>query len=70
MSLDPILPQVYAYSRSLADEKVIVLLNFSANKASLALSEAVDEVVINNLDSLQRDKNNVTLAPYQAVILR
>lgn len=68
--------QLYAYTRTLDEETILILLNFSAepvtvNMADLGgvnLKEA--EVLLNNLSSLNMTNNEVTLAPYQAVIAR
>lgn len=68
--------QLYAYTRTLDEETILILLNFSAepvtvNMADLGgvnLKEA--EILLNNLSSLNMTNNEVTLAPYQAVIAR
>lgn len=68
--------QLYAYTRTLDEETILILLNFSAepvtvNMADLGgvnLKEA--EILLNNLSSLNMTNNDVTLAPYQAVIAR
>lgn len=68
--------QLYAYTRTLDEETILIILNFSAepvtvNMADLGgvnLKEA--EILLNNLSSLNMTNNDVTLAPYQAVIAR
>ena len=64
--------RIYAYTRVLDDEKLLVLLNFSEEKASITIAGLNKEstVFINNYDTLAVQKNTVTLAPYQAVILK
>lgn len=62
--------QIYAYIRTLNDEKVIVILNFSEEEIDLQLSKDITlkNGLINNLDSLTITDNKVLLKPYQAVI--
>jgi oligo-1,6-glucosidase len=63
---------VYAYTRTLDEEKMFVLLNFSEAKSSihmLGLSKN-SNVLINNYNRLTIAKNSVELAPYQAVIIK
>ena len=47
--------QVYAYTRTLGDVKMLVLLNFSDDTAGIELPEgtATDEVLINNYDAVE-----------------
>jgi len=65
-------PTVYAYSRTLDKQKMIILLNFSETVSSINLLNLVQckEVLINNYDHLTIEKNTATLQPYQAVILK
>ncbi|MCJ8166623.1 alpha-glucosidase [Pontibacter sp. E15-1] len=62
--------QVYAYTRTLGDQKMLVLLNFSSEKADIELPAAVkvDDVVINNLSTAEHKSTRFSLSPYQAVI--
>jgi oligo-1,6-glucosidase len=63
---------IYAYTRILENEKMLVLLNFSeknSNISILGLSKN-SNVLINNYNRLTIAKNSVELAPYQAVIIR
>ncbi|RKR80780.1 oligo-1,6-glucosidase [Mucilaginibacter gracilis] len=69
--------KVYAYTRVLGDKKLLVLLNFSATQAGIALPLAAGHpgaVLINNLSDLKIDanktQNNYSLKPYQAAIVR
>lgn len=65
-------PTVYAFTRTLDDVKMLVMLNFSEETSSIAIPEISNygNAVINNYDELVVDKNNVNLLPYQAVILK
>ncbi|MHA6248045.1 alpha-amylase family glycosyl hydrolase [Pontibacter sp. CAU 1760] len=62
--------QVYAYTRTLGDEKMLVLLNFSEQEPSITLPDdlKLKDVVINNYDAVKATGKRVTLKPYQAVI--
>ncbi len=64
-------PTVYAFTRTLDRENVLVLLNFSAEKSNIDLPEAKDIVkqIINNYGNLEVEGTRITLQPYQAVIL-
>ncbi|MDA9337903.1 alpha-glucosidase [Flavobacteriaceae bacterium] len=65
-------PTIYAYSRTLDDEQMKTLLNFSELTSKINLSNLVQikEVLINNYNELLIDKNTITLQPYQAVVLK
>jgi oligo-1,6-glucosidase len=65
-------PTIYAYSRTLEDQKMVILLNFSELESSIALSSynSANEVLINNYSELSVDKNTITLKSYQAVVLK
>jgi oligo-1,6-glucosidase len=65
-------PTIYAYSRTLDDEQMKILLNFSELTSKINLSNLVQikEVLINNYNELLIDKNTITLQPYQAVVLK
>ena len=69
--LRPNHPEIYAYTRTLDDKMVLVLLNFKSHDATIQLSElnTTDKPLINNYDSITIQENIVTLKPYQAVIL-
>ncbi len=63
---------VYAYTRVLEDEKMLILLNFSAQESNFTFSD-LDEnvaVLINNYHQLDIKKDTVSLLPYQAVIIK
>lgn len=64
-------PSIYAYTRTLDDHRMLVLLNFSDEGATITL-DALGETqatIINNYDQLNRSGNTLEMLPYQAVIL-
>ena len=65
-------PTIYAYSRTLDDEQMIILLNFSELESSISLPnfDHNKEVLINNYNEFSIDENTITLKPYQAVVLK
>ena len=65
-------PTIYAYSRTLEDQKMVILLNFSELESSIELSnyDLTTKVIINNYSEFSIDKNTITLKPYQAVVLK
>ena len=62
--------QIYAYIRSLEDQRMLVLLNFSETAASINLEEYDGEIIINNYESIDIGDGKITLQPYQSVILK
>ena len=65
-------PAIYAYSRTLEDQQMIILLNFSELESSISLPnfDHNKEVLINNYNEFSIDENTITLKPYQAVVLK
>ena len=65
-------PEIYAFTRTDDDATILVLLNFTTGDATIDLSELsrVDEVLINNYESLTTADNTTILKPYQAVVLK
>lgn len=63
--------EIYAYTRELNDQRMLVLLNFSENENGATLSQltTMKEILVNNYDDLSADGDSVKLKPYQAVIL-
>lgn len=63
--------QIYAYTRTLGAEQMLVLLNFSATEATANLPEGMDatQVLINNYDTNPVRGRRVSLEAYQAVIM-
>ena len=65
-------PDIYAYTRALGNQKLLVLLNFKDHNSSIELPEikSIQNTLINNYNSLvDMDNEKITLKPYQAVIL-
>ncbi|WP_349352427.1 MULTISPECIES: alpha-glucosidase [unclassified Flagellimonas] len=64
-------PHIYAYTRTLGNKTVLVLLNFSADSAELALKNdwLNHSVMINNYADIEFAENSIKMQPYQAVIL-
>jgi oligo-1,6-glucosidase len=65
--------QIYAYTRTLGDEKLLILLNFSKQQAKATLPKRfeISEVMINNYEKTPFGRiDTVELEPYQAVILK
>lgn len=66
-------PQIYAYTRTLKDEKILVLLNFSYQVAKATLPENLNpgEILINNYLSNPFETNlGIELKPYQALVVK
>lgn len=64
---------IYAYTRTLDELKILVVLNFSDEKVTFKVSKSVgkiSEILINNLQELMADGNRLYLQPYQAIITR
>lgn len=64
--------QIYAYTRSLEGEQMLVLLNFSEDLAEFQVPDGWGsaEAVINNYTSLEKNGGVISLQPWQAVILQ
>jgi oligo-1,6-glucosidase len=61
---------VYAYTRELDGVKMLVLLNSSAEEATVprAALGTLGEVLINNYAAVSVEEESLALRPYQAVI--
>lgn len=71
--LDAANPEVYAYTRELNGEKVLVLLSFSDKGGIFTLPENMklgDEIIGNNKDKLFVNNGIVELKPWQSVIIK
>jgi oligo-1,6-glucosidase len=70
--LDKDNPKIYAYTRELNGEKILVLLNFSKEKTSFALNgmKLTGKSWINNYSSEDSNKEAVDLQPYQAIVYK
>lgn len=68
--------QVYAYTRTLDEDTILVLLNFSSDSVTLNIADLGGmnmqqaQVLLNNLTELNITEGQITLAPYQAVLMR
>lgn len=65
--------QIYAYTRILGEDKMLVLLNFSDKHAEATLPEAqgLNQIFINNYESSPiKAESKIVLEPYQAVIVK
>ena len=65
-------PDIYAYTRSSENNKMLILLNFSENNTSITIPEikAIQDTLINNYNACKIEANTVELMPYQAVIFQ
>ena len=63
-------PEIYAYTRTLKDKQLLVLLNFSDIKSTIVLPQAVavGKLLINNYDIFDIEEMRITLLAYQATI--
>ncbi|MBT8255051.1 MAG: alpha-glucosidase [Bacteroidia bacterium] len=68
--IQPDHPTIYAFTRILGEEKMLVVLNFGEKQSSMGLPESIeiDKLLTNNLNSMHRDGNLINLQPYQALI--
>jgi oligo-1,6-glucosidase len=62
---------VYAYTRTMDDKKLLVLLNFSKESSTVSLDKdwAASPILINNYNDIDIIDNSLKLKPFQAVIL-
>ncbi|WP_367392988.1 alpha-glucosidase [Lewinella sp. LCG006] len=65
-------PQIYAYTRTRGEDKMLVLLNFTKEAATINLPEMgnVGAPLINNYPACEIVGDEVKLSPYQAVIFK
>ena len=63
--------QIYAYTRTLDELQMLILLNFSETDAIINIENGKTfSLLINNYNELQTIENGFILKPYQAVILK
>jgi len=65
--------QIYAYTRILNEDKMLILLNFSDQKAQASLPKSFkfEDIIINNYSSDPFEGNtSVLLQPYQALVVK
>lgn len=71
--LDKANPNIYAYTRILDNQKLLVVLNFTAEKQNWKLpdeNKLTDQVLINNYETFQSTDNSLELLPFQAVVIQ
>lgn len=61
---------VYAYSRSINKEKIIIISNFFDKETLFPFSEKAYQTISNNYDSLLHEGDIIKLKPYQSLILK
>ena len=71
-SVEPVFTEydnVFAFYRATEDQKLLVLANYQNEPITLTLKEGVAKTLINNYDSLCLEGDQVTLKPFQGVVL-
>jgi oligo-1,6-glucosidase len=70
--IDKANPNVFAYTRTSANEKILVLLNFNKETSRVALPKqySLGDELINNLQPLKLQGSDISLQPYQACIIK
>ena len=65
-------PDVYAFTRTMDEDKVMILLNFSESNTTIQLEELnlIKETLINNYKVDNIEDGRITLMPYQAIVYR
>jgi oligo-1,6-glucosidase len=65
-------PEIYAYTRELGQQKLLIMLNFSDQQSAITLPELAGKSVckINNYDQYQLNGELAVLMPYQALIFQ
>jgi alpha-glucosidase len=68
-------PQIYVYTRTLAEEKVIVMANLSAQPAKLIVEEGIsleyNQLLLNNYEvSMHEPVQEILLKPYETRVYR
>jgi oligo-1,6-glucosidase len=64
---------VYAYTRTLSDEKFLVVLNFSKEEIDYKIPGSFrhdEDILINNYKTFDQQKDKVRLLPYQAIVMK
>ena len=64
---------IYAFTRTFGNKKILVILNFSKKNVMFDLSSSigiVKTVLINNFNNYKIANNSIDLKPYQAMIIR
>lgn len=72
LDLDPENVNIYAYTRSLTDEKYLILINMSENNIRYKIPDGIKikKTIIQNLDNPDFSESEVNLKPWQASIYK
>ncbi|SHJ62258.1 glycoside hydrolase family 13 protein [Aquimarina spongiae] len=64
-------PNIYAYKKKRENEEILVALNFSEEEIEFKFdtSDVASEILISNYENLNIENNQMTLKPYQGVVL-
>jgi oligo-1,6-glucosidase len=71
--LDKFNPKVYSFTRTLGNEKLLIVLNFTKEQVNYTLpgkSGNYEELINNYTTKANANSSQLTLQPYQAVVLR
>jgi oligo-1,6-glucosidase len=65
---------IFAYTRNLDNESILVILNFYENEVDFKLPENLNikkpEVILSNYDNKVIEKGNIKLRPYEAIVYK
>lgn len=65
---------IFAYTRNLNNESILVILNFYENEVDFKLPDNLDikklEVILSNYDNKVIEKGNIKLRPYEAIVYK
>ncbi|MDF2505500.1 alpha-glucosidase [Clostridium sp.] len=61
--------KIFAYIREYGDKKLLVVANFYGENIKVNLNYTVDEILISNYNSFHISNNEVSLRPYETVVL-
>ncbi|MDY8134750.1 alpha-glucosidase [Aquimarina sp. 2201CG5-10] len=63
---------LYVYKKTLNEERILVILNFSTNNESFRSPKPIynAEILLNNYKNIQVDNDTILLNPYQGIILK
>ncbi|MGL5258951.1 MAG: glycoside hydrolase family 13 protein [Lachnospiraceae bacterium] len=61
---------IFAYTRTLGEESLVIVCNFTDKEVPFQLEDAKKEVLISNYDSLEIKDNTLFLRPYEAKVFR
>lgn len=65
--------KIYAYTRTLDNVKMLVLLSFTKEPVQWKIPDDLQltsEIMINNYDTINNEKTTISLKPYQAVVFK